>query len=129
MQLAVLAQVCTALGVEALLGCAGSFARFVSDIARPHPGQVEVAATVRQLLKGSKLAIGVEKDGSETKEEELTIEEDKGKLRQDRYALRTGPQFIGPQLEDMMSALKTLEIECNSSELFYRSIRTPNVVI
>ena len=66
---------------------------------------------------------------AETKEEELTIEEDKGKLRQDRYALRTAPQFIGPQLEDMMSALKTLEIECNSSELFYRSLRTPDVVI
>jgi phenylalanine ammonia-lyase len=123
-QLAVLTEVCTALGVEAMLGCAGSFARFVSDVARPHPGQVEVAATVRGLLKGSQLAQGVEEEDGE--HEEMTIEEDKGKLRQDRYSLRTAPQFIGPQVEDLQSALKTLGVECNSSEEslpFFRGIR------
>jgi phenylalanine ammonia-lyase len=38
--LALLAQVCTAMGTEALLGTRGSYNTFIHDIARPHPGQV-----------------------------------------------------------------------------------------
>lgn len=38
--LALLAQVCTAMGTEALVGTRGSFAPFIHDVARPHPGQV-----------------------------------------------------------------------------------------
>jgi hypothetical protein len=45
----------------------------------------------------------------------MTIDEDDGELRQDRYPLRTAPQFIGPQLEDILAALNTITIECNSS--------------
>jgi phenylalanine ammonia-lyase len=59
-------------------------------------------------LEGSKFAV--------TQEEELTIEEDEGTLRQDRYPLRTAPQFIGPQVEDLLQSFKTITIECNSSK-------------
>lgn len=38
--LALLSQVCTAIGTEALAGSRGSFDPFIHDIARPHPGQV-----------------------------------------------------------------------------------------
>jgi phenylalanine ammonia-lyase len=38
--LALLAQVCTAMGTEALNGTRGSYAAFIHAIARPHPGQV-----------------------------------------------------------------------------------------
>jgi phenylalanine ammonia-lyase len=38
--LALLAQVCTAMGTEALLGSRGSYAPFIHAVARPHPGQV-----------------------------------------------------------------------------------------
>jgi phenylalanine ammonia-lyase len=38
--LSLLAQVCTAMGTEALVGTRGSFDPFIHDIARPHPGQV-----------------------------------------------------------------------------------------
>ena len=38
--LALLAQVCTALGTEALNGTSGSYASFIHATARPHPGQV-----------------------------------------------------------------------------------------
>ncbi len=58
------------------------------------------------LLEGSKFAV--------THEEELTIKEDEGTLRQDRYSLRTAPQFIGPQVEDLIEALKTVTRECNT---------------
>lgn len=42
--LALLAQVCTAMGTEALLGVRGNYAPFIHEIARPHPGQVCVLA-------------------------------------------------------------------------------------
>jgi phenylalanine ammonia-lyase len=74
-QLAVLAQVCTAMGVEALLGTRGSYDPFIHDVARPHPGQVEVATIVARLLDGSQLA-------SDAPKVEPTIDEDSGKLRQ-----------------------------------------------
>lgn len=38
--MALLTQVCTAMGTEALAGTRGSFDPFIHDICRPHPGQV-----------------------------------------------------------------------------------------
>ncbi|KAJ7350574.1 phenylalanine ammonia-lyase [Mycena albidolilacea] len=105
--LAMLAQVCTAMGTEVLLGERMNNAPFIHAVARPHPGQVEAAQTIWDLLSGSKLAHG--------HEEEVTIEEDKGELRQDRYPLRTAPQFLGPQIEDLLASLKTITLECNST--------------
>ncbi|KAJ7188641.1 L-Aspartase-like protein [Mycena filopes] len=105
--LALLSQVCTAMGTEALAGSRGSFDPFIHDIARPHPGQIESAKIIWDLLDGSKFAI--------TSEEEVTIEEDSGILRQDRYPLRTAPQFLGPQLEDLLTSLETITREGNST--------------
>ncbi|KAI9441666.1 phenylalanine ammonia-lyase [Lactarius indigo] len=105
--LALLAQVCTAMATEALHGVRGNYDPFIHDVARPHPGQVEAARTIWDLLRGSKLASGHEKD--------VTIADDKGELRQDRYTLRTAPQFLGPQIEDIISALNSVTIECNST--------------
>ncbi|PFH52115.1 hypothetical protein AMATHDRAFT_2365 [Amanita thiersii Skay4041] len=105
--LALLSQVCTAMGTEALLGTRGNYHKFIHEIARPHPGQVESAKIIWDLLEDSKFAL--------THEEEVSIKEDEGKLRQDRYALRTAPQFIGPQIEDMLDSLRTITVECNST--------------
>ncbi|KAI0317138.1 phenylalanine ammonia-lyase [Amylostereum chailletii] len=105
--LALLAQVCTAMGTEALLGMRGNYAPFIHEVARPHPGQIEAARTIWDLLEDSQFSIGDEK--------EVTIDEDQGELRQDRYPLRTAPQFLGPQIEDILSALETITIECNST--------------
>ena len=38
--LSLLAQVCTAMGTEALIGTRGSYDPFIHATARPHPGQV-----------------------------------------------------------------------------------------
>lgn len=40
--MAILAQVCTALGTEALLGTQASHVPFIHDVCRPHPGQVSL---------------------------------------------------------------------------------------
>ncbi|KAK1222984.1 Protein pal1 [Marasmius sp. AFHP31] len=106
--LALTSQICTAMGTEALLGTRASCDPFIHDTARPHPGQIEFARNVWNLLEGSKLAqLGGEK--------EVDLEEDKYELKQDTYALRTASQFVGPQIEDIMAALESITKECNST--------------
>lgn len=95
------------MGTEAMLGAQGSFDPFIHDTARPHPGQVETAKNIRELLDDSMLAVRAE--------DEVNIAEDVGELRQDRYPLRTAAQFLGPQVEDILAALETVTLECNSS--------------
>jgi len=99
-QLALLTQLLTAMGTEALAGTAHNYDPFISAI-RPHTGQTEAAANILKFLSGSKLspARGPDHVG----------------LAQDRYALRTAPQWIGPQLEDLMLATRQVEIELNST--------------
>lgn len=68
---------------------------------------------------GSSSIVGISL--SQTHEEEVSLEEDKYSLRQDRYPLRTSPQFLGPQIEDILSALAAVTQECNSSKSFSKS--------
>jgi phenylalanine ammonia-lyase len=102
--LMILAQVLTAVGVEALLGRVESFDPFIADV-RPHKGQMEVAQNITSFLRGSLLA--------RAEEEEADIGE--GHLRQDRYALRTASQWLGPYIEDLTLARQQLEVELNST--------------
>ncbi|RAK95025.1 aromatic amino acid ammonia-lyase [Aspergillus ibericus CBS 121593] len=98
--LAILSQVCTAMATEALVGTVDNYHEFISE-CRPHPGQKEVARNIRSCLRGSHLS-------PETDVNKLG-------LAQDRYALRTAPQWIGPQLEDLLNADRQIEIELNSA--------------
>lgn len=75
--------------------------------ARLTRGQVECAQNIWNLLQGSRLA--------QQHEEEVTLEDDRYSLRQDRYPLRTSPQFLGPQIEDILAAQSAITQECNSS--------------
>ena len=98
--IAVLSQLLTAMSVEALRGTDESFDPFFAAI-RPHPGQKEAARNIRSFLAGSTLV--QRKDGVEV-----------GTLRQDRYSIRTAPQWLGPILEDLRLASQQITIECNS---------------
>lgn len=100
--LAVLAQVLTAMSVEALTGSAESFDEFIADV-RPHPGQIDSCRNIRNFLKGSRLA------------NSHASSDEGGVMRQDRYALRTSSQWIGPQLEDLCLAHSQIIIDCNST--------------
>ena len=84
-------------------GSIGSFNAFF-DRVRPHRGQREAATNIRLFLAGSQLAQPEHED-----------EENRGGLKQDRYALRTSPQWIGPQLEDLALAHEQITTECNST--------------
>ena len=57
--LILLSQVMTAMGCEAMRGSAESFHPFLAQ-ARPHKGQIEVAANILACLQGSLLAHGVD---------------------------------------------------------------------
>ncbi len=98
--LTTLAQILTAMSVEALLGTIESFDHFIAAV-RPHAGQNEAAANIGAFLKGSKLT----RSGNRHD----------GELRQDRYALRTSSQWLGPVLEDLSLARNQLITELNST--------------
>ncbi|KAJ5155742.1 hypothetical protein N7492_008545 [Penicillium capsulatum] len=100
-QLVLMSQLLTAMGTEAILGSRRNYHSFISK-ARPHVGQTEAAANIYDALGGSKLATDVGPGrGAE--------------LAQDRYAWRTAPQWIGPQLENMKLAMQQVQTELNST--------------
>ncbi|KAF2667487.1 phenylalanine ammonia-lyase [Microthyrium microscopicum] len=99
----ILAQILTAMTVEALMGSSASFHPFIHSI-RPHEGQIESAHSIEASLKGSKLVH--HSGGGETKVNHLA---------QDRYATRTSPQWFGPLLEDLLLAHKQVKVELNST--------------
>lgn len=104
--IATLSQVLTAMAAEALLGTADNYDSFISEV-RPHRGQVEAARNIRHFLHGSRLVRGLEHENGSRKSSIL--------LYQDRYALRTAPQWIGPQLEDLVLAHDQVTVELNST--------------
>ncbi|KAM7198706.1 L-Aspartase-like protein [Naviculisporaceae sp. PSN 640] len=99
-QLALLTQLLTAMGTEALAGTAHNYHPFISAI-RPHSGQAEAASNILSFLSGSRIS-------SDRDPERIG-------LAQDRYPLRTAPQWIGPQLEDLYLATQQISVELNST--------------
>ena len=101
--LAVLSQILTAIGVEALSGAVGSFDPFLAKV-RPSKGQVEAAQNIRHFVQGSRFARNEDEAENEHRD-----------LKQDRYAIRTASQWIGPQLEDLALAHEQISVELNST--------------
>ncbi|KID59573.1 Phenylalanine aminomutase L-beta-phenylalanine forming [Metarhizium brunneum] len=97
--LAVICQVITAMTAEALLGTPENYCEFISA-CRPHYGQTEVARNIRAFVAESSLC----REGNS-----------RGGLAQDRYALRTASQWIGPLVEDLQAATSQIQTELNST--------------
>ena len=100
-----LTQIATAMSCEAMKGHIESFHPTV-HLCLSHPGQSEVASNIRSLLKNSRFVV-----------QDLAIHcEDKaGKLKQDRYGLRTSPQWLGPVVETLLTANDRITSEINSA--------------
>ena len=95
-----LGQILTAMAVEALNGTDESFDPYLAEV-RPHPGQAEAAQNMLHFLKDSKLIRRANTDNTNG-------------LRQDRYSLRTAPQWLGPEIENMLLAHKQIAVECDA---------------
>jgi histidine ammonia-lyase len=103
----------SALSVHALRGKAHHYHPAIGE-AKPFPGQISVAAKIRELLAQGKSGADLEAEGPET--------------LQDPYSLRCAPQIMGV-LHDALAWMRPwVEIEANSANdnpLFDRSADHP----
>ncbi|MGH2400792.1 MAG: HAL/PAL/TAL family ammonia-lyase, partial [bacterium] len=93
------ASVVAAMSVEALLGTDVAFAA-AYQLARPHPGQIEVATELRHLLRESGLQRAHHASAHKV---------------QDPYSLRCIPQVHGASRDAIAYAWRVIEIEINSA--------------
>lgn len=111
-ELARIADLCTAMCAEALLGNRSHYAPAIHQ-QKPHPGQIRSAANIRSLLRGSRLA----RDHAQV----LRANPDLGKNSfqklpqsiQDRYSLRCAPHVIGVLYDTIEWVARWVETEIN----------------
>ncbi|QVJ02381.1 tyrosine 2,3-aminomutase [Nocardiopsis eucommiae] len=109
------AEIITALVLEALRASSSPFEPEGHDTARPHRGQIDTAANMRTLIRGSGLVLehaelrrsAQEQSGEGVRRTEVYM--------QKAYTLRAIPQVVGAVRDTLYFAADKLEIELNSA--------------
>jgi phenylalanine ammonia-lyase len=103
-RLARIADLCTALTVETLLGIDSPFNAFVHAV-KPHPGQARSAEAIRGFLSGSELVRAYADVAASPTAEPI----------QDKYSIRCAPQCIGALYDTIDWVERWLLTELNSA--------------
>ncbi|MFF3556090.1 bagremycin/ferroverdin biosynthesis tyrosine ammonia-lyase BagA/FevW [Streptomyces tsukubensis] len=113
-ELAEVADICTALASEGMLGNRGHYAPFIHN-EKPHDGQRASAARIHDLLEGSALAMTYDQVVDLNGPLEGRHYQKLTRSIQDRYSLRCAPHVTGV-LRDMLDWVRTwMAVEINSS--------------
>ena len=104
-----------AFGIELFGGIDDAFDEDLHRV-KPHPGQVEIAETIRNLYRGSGNITLRENmhDRIRGQHQEGLVFETTINV-QDVYSIRCTPQVLAPAAEMIESATRTVEVEANSS--------------
>ncbi|XXK32122.1 histidine ammonia-lyase [Rhodobacteraceae bacterium nBUS_24] len=91
--------VVSALSTDAIMGSTDPLTEEIHSL-RGHPGQIEVAASMRDIIAGSKIRESHRHDDQRV---------------QDPYCIRCQPQVMGAAIDLLRYAARTLEIEANAA--------------
>ncbi|APU15545.1 MULTISPECIES: tyrosine 2,3-aminomutase [Actinoalloteichus] len=111
------AEIVSAMVIETLRGSTSPFLAEGHDVARPHRGQIDSAANMRMLMRGSGLTVEhavLRRWVQDTREQGRDVQRTEVYL-QKAYSLRAVPQVLGAVRDALTHAAGKLDVELNSA--------------